>query len=181
MVRTAASRVEGDSGMMLSACFNLHGRLLLSVRGCMLCLAWLTAALRAGLRVECMLCLAWLTAALRAGLRVECMLCLALLTADLGDVEGVGTGNAAADIHGCVAAAHGRATAVDVFANRGICGPCALALGCARGTAVQEFGNLQAQRVDLFYQVTYGEPVPTCRHFFPAGKALERKCVCVRV
>ena len=162
MVRTAASRVEGDSGMMLSACFNLHGRLLLSVRGCMLCLAWLTAALR-------------------AGLRVECMLCLALLTADLGDVEGVGTGNAAADMHGCVAAAHGRATAVDVFANRGICGPCALALGCARGTAVQEFGNLQAQRVDLFYQVTYGEPVPTCRHFFPAGKALERKCVCVRV
>jgi len=34
----------------------------------MLWLAWLTAALRAGLRVECMLWLACLTARLRAGL-----------------------------------------------------------------------------------------------------------------
>jgi len=49
----------------------------------MLWLAWLTAALRVGLRVECMLWLAWLTARLRAGLRVECMLWLAWLTARL--------------------------------------------------------------------------------------------------
>jgi len=50
----------------------------------------------------------------------------------LGDVAGVSADNAAAGIRG-------RAAAVNIFTN--VCGPRALALGCMRQTAVQEFAD----------------------------------------